>query len=49
MVYVDDVDAHCLRARAARAKIDQEPCVHDYGAEYWADRGYGAQDLEQRH
>jgi uncharacterized glyoxalase superfamily protein PhnB len=47
MVYVDDVDAHCARARAAGAKIDHEPCVHDYGAQYWADRSYGALDLEQ--
>jgi uncharacterized glyoxalase superfamily protein PhnB len=47
MVYVDDVDSHCARARAAGASIDQEPCVHDYGEEYWADRSYGARDLEQ--
>jgi len=46
MVYVDDVDAHCARARAAGAKIDAEPSVHDYGEEYWADRSYGARDLE---
>ena len=47
MVYVDDVDAHCARARAAGARIDHEPSVHDYGEEYWADRSYGARDLEQ--
>ena len=47
MVYVDDVDLHCARARAAGASIDQEPCIHDYGEEYWADRSYGAHDLEQ--
>ena len=47
MVYVDDVDAHCARARAAGATIDNEPSVHDYGEEYWADRSYGARDLEQ--
>jgi len=47
MVYVDDVDAHCNRARAAGASIDHEPTVHDYGEEYWADRSYGARDLEQ--
>jgi uncharacterized glyoxalase superfamily protein PhnB len=47
MVYVDDVDAHCARARAAGAKIDHEPSLHDYGEDYWADRSYGAHDLEQ--
>jgi uncharacterized glyoxalase superfamily protein PhnB len=46
MAYVDDVDAHCERARAAGAKILDEPKVHDYGDEHWADRSYGAQDLE---
>jgi uncharacterized glyoxalase superfamily protein PhnB len=47
MVYVDDVDAHCARAHSAGAKIDQPPALHDYGADYWADRSNGAQDLEQ--
>jgi uncharacterized glyoxalase superfamily protein PhnB len=47
MVYVDDADAHCIRARAAGAIIDQEPAVHDYGGNYWADRSYGARDFEQ--
>jgi uncharacterized glyoxalase superfamily protein PhnB len=46
MVYVDDVDAHCARARAAGAKIVDEPAVHDYGDGYWADRSYGAKDPE---
>ena len=46
MVYVDDVDAHCARARAAGARIADEPKLHDYGAEYWADRSYGAVDPE---
>ena len=46
MVYVDDVDAHCERARAAGARIADEPKLHDYGAEYWADRSYGAVDPE---
>ncbi|MGH8500284.1 MAG: VOC family protein, partial [Methylococcales bacterium] len=41
MVYVDDVDAHCARARAAGAKIVDEPALHDYGEAYWADRSYG--------
>jgi uncharacterized glyoxalase superfamily protein PhnB len=46
MVYVDDVDAHCAQARAKGAKIVDEPAVHDYGDDYWADRSYGAQDPE---
>jgi uncharacterized glyoxalase superfamily protein PhnB len=46
MVYVDDVDAHCARARAAGAKVVEEPAVHDYGEDYWADRSYGALDPE---
>src|SRR5258708_22066425 len=31
MVYVDDAEAHCRRARAAGAKIVAEPATHDYG------------------
>jgi uncharacterized glyoxalase superfamily protein PhnB len=46
MLYVDDVDAHCATARAAGATIVSEPAVHDYGDDYWADRSYGAIDLE---
>jgi uncharacterized glyoxalase superfamily protein PhnB len=46
MVFVDDVDAHCAYARAAGATIAEEPALHDYGAEYWADRSYGAIDPE---
>lgn len=46
MLYVDDVDAHCERARAAGARIVSEPTVHDYGDDYWADRSYGALDPE---
>jgi len=49
MVYVDDVDAHCARARAAGATIFDEPSLHDYGEQYWADRSYGAVDLEGHH
>ena len=45
-VYVDDADAHCARARAAGATIVNEPSTTDYGAEYWADRSYEAEDLE---
>lgn len=46
MVYVDDVEAHCARARAAGAKIVTEPVTSDYGEEHWSDRGYEAEDLE---
>lgn len=45
-VHVDDADAHCARARAAGAEICQEPETVDYGADYWADRCYGAFDCE---
>ena len=48
-VYVDDVNAHFARAKAAGAKISSEPTVHDYGEEHWADRSYGATDLEGHH
>jgi uncharacterized glyoxalase superfamily protein PhnB len=34
MLYVDDVDAHCARARAAGAKIVVEPANTDYGDEW---------------
>ncbi len=40
-VYVDDVDAHCERARAAGAEIFEEPADQFYG-----DRRYGAHDPE---
>lgn len=46
MLYVDDVDSHCEQARAAGAKIVEEPTLHDYGEGYWADRSYGALDPE---
>lgn len=45
-VFVDDVDAHCARARAAGAKIAEPPTTTDHGEEYWADRTYRAEDLE---
>src|SRR5215510_9244765 len=44
--YVDDVEAHCARARAAGAKIVTEPKTDDYGAEWWTDRLYEAEDPE---
>ena len=46
MLFVDDVDQHCTRARAAGAVVVEEPAVHDYGADYWVDRSYGALDPE---
>ena len=48
-VHVDDVDAHCERARAAGAVITMEPATQDYGEGYWVDRSYGARDLEGHH
>ena len=44
--YVDDIEAHCARSRAAGAKILSEPKTTDYGSEWWVDRGYEAEDLE---
>src|SRR5262245_19585948 len=46
MLFVDDADAHCAHARACGAQIVEEPATHDYGADYWTDRSYGALDLE---
>lgn len=46
MFFVDDADAHCARSRAAGAQIVEEPSTKDYGEDYWADRSYGALDLE---
>jgi uncharacterized glyoxalase superfamily protein PhnB len=45
-LFVDDVDAHHERAVAAGAKIIRALETNDYGDEYWADRSYGALDLE---
>src|SRR5262249_32511982 len=33
-VFVDDVDAHCARARAAGAQIFREPETNDYGDDF---------------
>ena len=41
-VYVDDLDAHCARARAAGAKIRSDP--EDM---FWGDRTYVVEDLER--
>jgi uncharacterized glyoxalase superfamily protein PhnB len=46
MIFVDDADAHCANARRHGARIVEEPATHDYGADYWSDRSYGALDPE---
>jgi uncharacterized glyoxalase superfamily protein PhnB len=43
VVRVDDVDAHCERAREEGAEIEYGPQSQDYGV-----REYGARDLERR-
>ena len=40
-VYIDDLEAHCKRAREAGAEIIEEPADQPYG-----DRRYGARDPE---
>jgi uncharacterized glyoxalase superfamily protein PhnB len=49
LVYVDDLEAHYQRARAAGARIISEPTTSDYGEEYWSDRGYECEDLGGHH
>jgi uncharacterized glyoxalase superfamily protein PhnB len=49
MVYVDDVEAHCKRAREAGARIVSEPKTTDYGEDYWTDRGYECEDIGGHH
>lgn len=49
MVYVDDVEAHCVQARQAGARIVSEPKTSDYGPDYWTDRGYECEDLGGHH
>ena len=46
LLFVDNVDDHCTHARANGAVIVDEPKDHDYGADYWTDRSYGALDPE---
>ena len=48
-LHIDDVDAHCERARSAGATIHSEPKTTDYGEGYWADRTYEAIDPEGHH
>ena len=49
MLYVDDVEAHCRRVREAGGAILQEPSVHDYGSDYWADKSYECRDVGGHH
>jgi len=49
MLFVDDVDSHCERARAAGAVIVTEPTNTDYGPDYWEDRGCEAMDPDGHH
>ena len=49
MVYVDDVEAHCEHVRSCGGKIVAEPATHDYGDEYWTDRGYECEDIGRHH
>jgi uncharacterized glyoxalase superfamily protein PhnB len=48
-IYVDDVDHHFQRARAAGARIAEEPKTTDYGPDFWVDRTYRVIDLEGHH
>jgi uncharacterized glyoxalase superfamily protein PhnB len=48
-VYVDDVEAHCARARAKGATIVVEPKTSDYGEDYWSDRTYECADVGGHH
>lgn len=41
VVHVDDVDAHCARARAAGARVESDPVDQPYGQ-----REYEARDIE---
>lgn len=49
MVYVDDADAHAAHARSRGASIVAGPDTHDYGDDYWTDRGYECVDPEGHH
>jgi uncharacterized glyoxalase superfamily protein PhnB len=49
MIYVDDAEAHCERARAAGATITRELETVDYGEDYWSDRGYACVDPGGHH
>lgn len=46
MLYIDDADAHCARAKAAGGEIMYGPTVSDYGADHWVDKSYQVRDPE---
>ena len=48
-LYVDDVEAHCAKARAAGSRIVVEPKSTDYGEDHWSDRSYECEDLGGHH
>ncbi|MSQ28130.1 MAG: aminotransferase [Dehalococcoidia bacterium] len=48
-VYVDDVNAHSEKARAAGASIVREPTTDDHGEGYGSHRSYEALDPEGHH
>jgi uncharacterized glyoxalase superfamily protein PhnB len=45
-IYVDDIEAHFVRAKASGAVVARELATTDYGGEYWSDRGYSVLDPE---
>lgn len=48
-LYVDDVEAHFLRASRGGAEIVSVPKSNDYGPGYWEDRSYEAVDCGGHH
>ncbi len=46
MLYIDDADAHCARAKAAGGTIMYGPTVSDYGEDHWTDKSYQVRDPE---
>jgi uncharacterized glyoxalase superfamily protein PhnB len=48
-LYVDDVEAHYLRAARAGADIVSVPADSDHGPGYWVDRSYACTDVEGHH
>jgi uncharacterized glyoxalase superfamily protein PhnB len=45
-LFVDDVDAHHAHAVASGVQLFRALSTNDYGDDYWADRSYGAVDVE---
>ena len=48
-LYVEDVEAHYLRAVRAGAESVSLPKDSDHGPGYWADRSYEAVDVGGHH